>query len=239
MATRIVKQGDCFSSLAAEFGMSSWEDLYNLPGNAELIKKRPNPNILAPGDQVAVPDTGPGKFVPVATGSMHPFVLKLQEVKLRIVIVDRKGKPYDVQKFQVTVGAKKIDGTSAPGGLVEVKVPATAPTAHLRVWVSGDSGDDPTIDRDVSIGHIDPIELLSGVQGRLSNLGYKCVITDSSNTEVDDLTLAAVRSFRAAQGLPEVEPPTEDDDTNADYVEKLLDPDFRTKLQAAYEGSAA
>jgi len=72
--------------------------------------------------------------------------------------------------------------------------------------------------------------------------------------------LAAARAFRAANGLPEVEPPeavssedeassddeassenepSEDSDAATAYAAKLLDEAFRNKLLAVYESSAA
>jgi len=37
----VVQQGECFSSIAARYGMKSWKELYEHPDNAELAKKWP------------------------------------------------------------------------------------------------------------------------------------------------------------------------------------------------------
>ncbi len=231
MAIHIIQQGECLSSLAARYGLAGWEQLHNDPANTELKKKRPNPNILFPGDEVTVPDCAP-KSVSIATERTHTFVVKLGKIKLRVALVERSGKPYEGKRFIVNAGAREIGGKTAAGGIIEVEVPAALSSARLRVWL-GDQGADalPTIDRDLSIGHIDPIETVSGVQGRLSNLAYKCAITN----EIDDGLLSAARAFRANQGLPKVDEPEE---ATAAY-EQLVDDAFRKKLLAAYEGSAA
>jgi len=254
MPVHIVQQGECLSSLAARFGLAGWKQLYEHAANEKLRKKRPNPNVLAPGDEVVVPDPGPENLVPIATGRMHTFSLKLQKVRLRIALVDRSGKPYEVKRFIVNTGASEIEKKTAPGGVVEVDVPALESTARLRVWIDGDDEDTPTFDRDLAIGHIDPIDTNTGVQGRLANLGYNCAITEDGDSQVDDQMLAAVRAFRAANGLPEVEPPqensseddassetepSEDRDATAAYAAKLLDDAFRSKLLAVYESGAA
>ena len=243
MPVHIVQRGECLSSLAARFGLLGWKQLYEHPANEKLRKKRPNPNVLAPGDEVVVPDRGPENLVPIATGRMHSFSLKVQKVRLRIALVDRSGKPYEVKKFIVNAGASEIEKTSAAGGIIEVEIPALESTARLRVWIDGDDEESPTIDRDLAIGHIDPIDTNTGVQGRLANLGYNCSITEDGDSEMDDGLLAAARAFRAKQGLPEAEPPdedsSEDSDADAAYATKLLDEAFRSKLLAVYESSAA
>jgi hypothetical protein len=241
MPVHTVEQGECLSSLAARYGFRNWEDIYSHPANGDLRKKRPNPNVLAPGDKVVVPEPTL-KSVAVATGKTHVFKVRLAEVKLRVVLVDRKGKPCKVKRFTVNAGAREIKGTSAPNGMVEADISAAETTARLRVWLDGGQDDLPTIDRNLSLGHIDPIDKNSGIQGRLSNLGYKCPLADES--EGDDVPaglLAAARAFRADYGLPEVEQPGGDGDAEAQktYADKVLDGALRSKLVTVYESSAA
>src|SRR5262249_16897812 len=140
------------------------------------------------------------------------------------------GKPYEGKRFILNIGEREIKGETTSRGMVDVEVPVTESTARLRVWLLHDAEDaPPTIDRDLSIGHIDPIDMISGVQGRLSNLGYACLITN----EVNGPLLFAARSFRARHGLPEIEGP-KDDETVETYADRLLDDAFRKKLVVAY-----
>ena len=118
MRIHIVQQGECLSNLAARYGLEGWEQLHNHDANAALKKKRPNPNVLAPGDEVAVPDRGPTKSVSVTTDRVHTFELKIPKVKLRIALVDRSGKPYEGKRFVVNVDAREIKGRTKAGGLV-------------------------------------------------------------------------------------------------------------------------
>ncbi len=245
----VVQQGECLSSLAARLRMTA-KELHELAENAELKKLRPNPNVLAPGDEVWLPDQKT-KSVPIELEKKHRFVVKLPKLKLRVVMKNAKGEPHDGKRFRVLVGNQQLEGTTS-AGVVEVDVPATARTALVQLWLTDDPDDpDPDLERELSIGCLDPIETVSGVQARLSNLGHVCPITG----EVDAWTLHAAQLFRAKHGLPLVEeeeddPPNEDDDDQeveeetdeeaakriADHIDRVLDAPFRDKLREVYGG---
>ncbi len=57
-----VKEGDWLSKIAAAHGLASWQDLYYHPDNAAFRAKRPNPDLIYPGDVVMIPngDAPPG-----------------------------------------------------------------------------------------------------------------------------------------------------------------------------------
>ena len=52
-----VRQGDTLTSIARQFGFANWKDIYYNPANAALRLRRPNPDLLQPGDQVLIPPT--------------------------------------------------------------------------------------------------------------------------------------------------------------------------------------
>jgi cortical fragment-lytic enzyme len=49
-----VKPGDSLSSIAAKFGISSWQALYNDPLNAAFKAHHPNPDLIEPGDILVI-----------------------------------------------------------------------------------------------------------------------------------------------------------------------------------------
>ena len=66
MAIHTVKRGETLSGIARQHGLKSWQEIYNHPSNAGFRTKRPNPNLIHPGDQINIP-TSPGRpVVPVA-----------------------------------------------------------------------------------------------------------------------------------------------------------------------------
>lgn len=57
MGTRYtVQRGDTLSSIATRHGLPSWRMVYNSPDNADFRRKRPNPNLIQPGDVLVLPD---------------------------------------------------------------------------------------------------------------------------------------------------------------------------------------
>jgi hypothetical protein len=62
-----VQRGDTLSAIARRHGIT-WQQLYNHPDNAEFRRKRPNPNLIFPGDVVMIPSPSlPGYEVPGMT----------------------------------------------------------------------------------------------------------------------------------------------------------------------------
>ena len=231
MAVHVVQQGECLSSIAARYGMKSWQVLGDC--NADLTKKRPNPNILAPGDEVNVPDPNK-RWESRPTEQLHRFVVPVPKAMLRVIVRNGKGEPFGDKRFVVWVADDVHEGKTDGRGLVEVAIPALARSARLQVWCEDGAtdDDDPNIDRAIALGDLDPVELPSGVQARLWNLGHSCSVTGT----IDDATIAAVRAFRAAEGLPRIPPPksedgeeTEEDDNTDDDAVYFDDADYDDK----------
>jgi N-acetylmuramoyl-L-alanine amidase len=83
-----VRAGDCMSSIASERGFF-WETLWNHSKNAELKRKRGDPNILKEGDVVFIPDLEV-REEPRATEQTHRFRLKGEPAKLKIRLMKPK-----------------------------------------------------------------------------------------------------------------------------------------------------
>jgi hypothetical protein len=122
--------GDCFSSIAASQGLPSYHDVYDDGANADLKKKRPNPNMLVAGDVVTVPDLGKQK-TGLATTLKHKFVVKpKQKVRLRILLVDKDDKGVS-KPYKLTIAGTVSSGTTGADGLIEVIVDPSATAGSL------------------------------------------------------------------------------------------------------------
>jgi hypothetical protein len=217
----IIEQGECLSSLAGAYGLRSWKDLYDHPENTELNKQRPNPNVVAPGDVVSVPDSATEKkTVPCTTGKTYLFIVDAPKVRLRILLQDWQEEPYGDKRFEVTIEGRQFCGRTDGEGLIDIPIPTSALGGRLKVWIGEDEDDpSPDIDHDLDIGHLDPASCVTGLQARLHNLGHRCEV----NGNLDEDTMAAVRAFRAKAGLQEVEDDALIDDELRSILLKLHD----------------
>src|SRR5215475_3933737 len=110
MPVHVVAPGETLSTIAAQYGFSDYKRVYEHPDNQALRKKRPNPNILHPGDEVHIPD--------VKT--------KLQSVpkpKLKVTLLDDLGQPLANLPYVLTVGKVDIEGKTDGGGVVNQEIP--------------------------------------------------------------------------------------------------------------------
>ncbi len=195
-----VQQGECLSTIADLYRIGTWQSLHDHPNNAALKKARPNPGVLLPGDQVFVPEREEkdAKLVARPTGQVHEFKLSARMARLLVVLKDADDKPFEGKKFIVTVGDRDIPGETGDDGLVEVVIPVTARRATLRAWLyDDDDPDDPDIDHDLLLGHLDPPNTISGIQARLQNLGFRVTVDGVMGRE----TLRAIEHFRAKYGV--------------------------------------
>ncbi len=164
----LVSQGEWVSKIAARYGIvSDWLRVWNHPLNSELRQKRKEPNVICPGDRLFIPELETRKE-DCATNSGHHFVLKSATKKLKFVLRDWEDKPragipcrFEVDK-QACPGVVKSDGQ----GRIEIEIPEGATEGRLLV------GGHPAEIYPVMLGHLDPIDEISGYQQRLTNLGY-------------------------------------------------------------------
>jgi hypothetical protein len=161
MPTHEVQAGEHLSGIAALYGFSNVDTIWNDPKNADLKQQRPDPNILAAGDQVFIPQKIP-KRESISTGASHTFKVKQPKLRLRLALLDFLGNPIVGQDVQLDVEGNSAVGTD-DNGVIELDVAATATKATVT-YVGGIF--------ELEIGHLDPVEVDSGVRGRLGNLGY-------------------------------------------------------------------
>ena len=163
-----VKQGDYLSKIAGNFGFSDYRTIWDHPANAELKKKRENPNILHPGDSLFIPEKEL-KTESGATEQMHSFKRHGHQLKLRLRLLDFDNKPLANTDCTLHVEGKVHELTTDSDGRIEEKIPTTAQDAVLIFK-------DPLVPFDqsmcIKIGHLDPVEEVSGQKARLGNLGY-------------------------------------------------------------------
>jgi hypothetical protein len=186
----IVKQGDCISSIAFEHGFFP-DTIWNYPDNAKLKELRLDPNVLLPGDTVVIPNLRL-KEVSEPTNMVHKFQRKGVPEKLRLQFklndLPRVDEPYNLEiDGKIIITGKKTDEE----GRIECSIPPNA----REILVTFNEGREVY---KIYAGFLNPIEEISGVQARLSNLGYyQGPIDNKSSEELE----AAIRSFQEANNL--------------------------------------
>jgi hypothetical protein len=162
-----VKQGECLSSIAHQYGFRDYLTVWKDGANADLSKARPSPNLLHPGDVVVIPDKAL-REEQRPTGSMHQFRLKSNPRILRITLRHDDGAPVAGEPYELTCGGKVLTGSTNGDGKLEQAITKDAETATLKF-----------LDREwnLNIAQLNPMEDatddgISGCQARLRNLGY-------------------------------------------------------------------
>lgn len=168
------------------FAGTIWDD----PANASLKAKRPNMNALLPGDVVVIPDRRP-KEVTKADKACHRFRRKGIPATLRLQLFDIE-TPRANQDYKLIVDGVVTKGTTDGDGILEEWVDPAARRGKLII-----GPDEFTIE--LSFGQMDPHDELSGIQKRLSNLGFDC---GEPTGAMNDRTQAALRDFQARFDLP-------------------------------------
>jgi putative peptidoglycan binding protein len=203
----IVKKGECLASIAFANGFF-WPTLWNHDQNAALRQKRDHPHILLPGDEVFVPDLQ-AKEASCATGRSHTFRRKgvPERLHLRFMTEDepRAGVPY----LLVIDGTEHEGALDASGALDHF----LSPDARLATLVLRPK-DAPEEHYRLALRCLHPITELTGVRGRLRNLG---LYSGPLEGELDEPTRAALRTFQSRAQLPVTGEP--DDATRAALVE--------------------
>src|SRR5262245_33961554 len=90
MIPYVIRPGDYLTRLASTRGFDAkkvWED----PKNDELRKRRPNPEVLAAGDILYVPEEEP-KRLSLKVGGQNGFAATIPTVKLHLTLTGSDGK---------------------------------------------------------------------------------------------------------------------------------------------------
>jgi len=194
----VVAQGECLSSIAKAYGFANWKVLHDLPENASLKARRPNPNALMPGDRVAIPDRVP-KSKQGPLGQWYEFRVERALTTLRLQLTDLRGKALASCAYTLDVQGEQRTGTTDGKGILNEQVDASADSAVLTVK-PGDPDLPEVLQWQLQLGALDPSDAVSGAQGRLTNLGLYHGPIDGLLSED---TRFSLRTFQRVNSLDE------------------------------------
>ncbi len=209
MHTYVVRQGDYLTRLAAQRGFDA-DEVWNHADNAALRRRRPSPEVLAPGDLIRLPEREP-RELRLRSRTKNRFRASVPRVEIRVTLTqgDQRlsNEPYVVEG----VGAASITGSSDGSGVVSVQVPVTTSALQLRL-------PNRSCVYPILVGHMDPLSEDSGLRSRLQHLGHldgslreslsfgalgtSAFLRETIPGPADDALPAALESFQRAHGLP-------------------------------------
>ena len=171
--------------------------------------------MIYPGDKLVIPDRKTRDEDSLPTNNRHSFRLKAVKLLLRIVVKNGDGKAFSGCAYKLEVGGKALEGTTGSDGMIEQPVPPAAQQGKLTLWFGG-RPEGPNAQFPLDIASLDPTDYLSGVQGRLNNLGYDAGPVDGLD---GPRTRSGVKAFQ------------EDNDLQIDGI---AGPKTKKKLKEAY-----
>ncbi|MFO0547827.1 MAG: peptidoglycan-binding domain-containing protein [Polyangiaceae bacterium] len=186
MVPYVVRAGDYLSRIANSRGFDP-KEVWEHPKNEELRKRRHNPEVLAAGDILYIPNPDPTRLK-LKVGSSNSFRAKLPTVKLKLAVTGPAGEPLANKQYWVDGEAA---GSTDGDGNVQIEVAPTQPSVSLRV-----EGASHTYL--VRVANLDPIDTESGVRQRLLNLRY---LPENSPLVTGEHVKEALARFQSAQGL--------------------------------------
>jgi len=149
--------------------------------------------VLLPGDLLFVPEKQP-RVEERPTEARHKFVLKNVQEVLSVRFL-RDNIPSAGECYTLIVDNRvTCTGTLDDDGACLVRIPPASKSASVTLG-------DPDWGEvyELKLGHLDPVEEMSGVRWRLSNLGYLDADENGSGSQDVD---QAIRAFQFDQDLP-------------------------------------
>jgi len=174
----LVQPGDTALRIAARHGFRRLASVWLRAENDALRALRRSPDVLAPGDELFVPDLEP-RLEGADTTKKHVYLAPRPQERLRARFEWSDRTPMSARAFTLELEGTPITGATDAAGFVDVAIPLGLRAASLRF------DDDPELVWSLAIGELDPVDEptldagLSGAIARLRNLAhYQCEASD-------------------------------------------------------------
>ena len=218
-----VAQGETVSLLAVQYGLLP-DAIWNSPGNQSLKKQRDCRDVLYPGDQLEIPEPKLKK-APAQAGKLYHIQKKAPPLMLHVRFLDANDQPRSGLSYLITMRSAEGDedrkGATDGDGFLHEPLTPKIHSAEVTLCY----GDDQEF-HEFRLGHLDPVDTISGLQQRLNNLGYLC----GKETAMGPWTAGALADFHSDQKI--------DGLTDDDY-QKMAGGDFgdaiRQKLKPTFD----
>ena len=183
-----VLQGDYTASITADAGYLSYKTIWDDGKNAALKAKR-NQNVLFPGDTLEIP-VKQKKEESIPTTEYTTFQTIGDPVQLKIVVLDWAGSPIVDTELDIQLDAGEKIKTAGDGSATK-KVVDPQGNREGKLVLKG-------FTLALKVGHLDPVEEITGQVWRLNNLGYRA---GNATVPGDPIFRSAVEEFQCDYAL--------------------------------------
>lgn len=194
-ASRKVKSGESAELIVWSAGLEDFKAVWGSGDNAQLRQRRPDPNILMPGDTLVLPDAKPTVHE-LATGARHRVVVHVPRKELRLRVLAHKDTPLANAPYRLVLDdqPEPREGTTDGDGLLKEKVRIDVTGAVLEI--------DERRFR-LRLNYINPFpsdekDSASGVSSRLAALGYESGAATKASSPA---LMAAVALYQSDAGI--------------------------------------
>jgi N-acetylmuramoyl-L-alanine amidase len=190
-----VQQGEHLARIAVAYGFVDYTTIWDHPRNAELKRRRQSPHVLFPDDVLFIPDRE-SKEYPRPTEQRHRFRVHRTPLKVILVLEDLYERAIGHAPCDLIVENQIHHLTTDGRGRIEQVIPAAA--EHGRLILRDPQTPLNGLEIPIEIGHLDPVDEVSGQTARLNNLGYDAGDPDRA----DEARLrSAIEEFQCEHGL--------------------------------------
>jgi len=201
----VVERGEYLAAIAADWGFLDYRTIWNDPANAELIRRRTNPQSLAPGDVLTVPDRRQ-VALQRPTDRMHRITVASPTVLLNFVFEDPSRTPYADRPGELRVAGRSaskqpilvgpLPRTTDGEGALSERIHGLPTEGEFSLAAT--SGADPEYRFRFLVGELEPVDTPAGMRARLNNLGYYAGFGPDDEAQLD----WAVEEFQCDEKLP-------------------------------------
>lgn len=173
----VVALGDYLLRLAARFGFRNHRTIEDAPENAQLKATRYNLNVLAPGDEIVIPDKQP-YTVDAATNATHRYRVRAPLTAVNMSLRHEGGQAMGGRSGAFATSVETAAGpsqhrllvTTSPAGDTASRDGRPALDGRISLVVVPNGPDAEQFE--LRVGHLLPLTTRVGQQARLNNLGY-------------------------------------------------------------------
>jgi hypothetical protein len=165
-----VNPGECAELVAWAYGHEDWKTVWNHGENSDLRERRPDPNILMPGDKLVVPEAKPQVHT-LATGKRHRITFNVPRKEMRLRVLAHNDEALANASYRLLLDGvpEPREGTTDGDGLLKEKV---------RIYIRGGLLEIDGRRFRLRFNYINPFpakptESAGGISSRLANLGYE------------------------------------------------------------------